>query len=137
MPEKPVYKCGPMGFLPINEPAWDFISKSRGKEVALILKRERNLNFHRKGWALLNTIFDAQEQYEDPEQLRLALTIAAGHVDYIKLLDGGVTLYPKSWAFDKMSEEEFEHLYNRMIDEGLKLLPGEPWLASEKILGFA
>jgi len=76
----------------------------------------RNLKFHKKYFSLVNALFDMQERYDDPQVFRKLLTVAAGHFDNVMLPNGRSILMPKSIAFEKMPEDEFEGFYSKTID---------------------
>jgi len=82
------------------------------------IKRQRNYKLLQKAHVLARFAFDCQEQFDDYEQFRKAMTIEAGHSHYETLLDGRVVEIADSWAFENMTEDTFERLYADMI-EGL------------------
>ena len=123
MLELPIYEKQGRMFRPMNPPAVLFLEKTKPYELVVLQSRQqRNLQLHRKAFALLNIIFEAQEKYDTPEQLRLAMTVHAGYVKQIEVGDITV-LISESWAFDnkEMTPERFEVLYSSMIDFGVGL----------------
>lgn len=76
----------------------------------------RNLKFHKKYFALINLVFQNQEQYDNVDILRRDITIDAGfyteHVD----IWGEVRKEAESISFAKMEEHTFSDLYSRTID---------------------
>lgn len=133
-----IYEKSGRVFRPISPPAILFFEKTKPFElVVLESRKQRNLQFHRKAFALLNIVFNAQEKYETPEQLRLAMTVYAGYVKQIEVNDTTV-LIPESWAFDnkEMTPERFETLYSSMIDFGAGL-SGISEKELREIVGFA
>ena len=102
-------------------------------------KRARNYNFHKKFFALLRFLFEHWQpgELQDPrwkgvkpqksfERFRKDITILAGFYEATYRIDGSVRIEAKDISFGKMSEEEFEELYQRVIDVGLqKILPGD------------
>ena len=115
-----------------------------GDTLACDIKQERNYVFHSKAMKLVRTVHDALPdpdvaQLDDGrivqpqknfEATRAYLTIAAGYYDVIGLPNGKVRLEPKSWAFNKMTEVEFEEFYQRLIDAALEALP-DTWSQAE------
>jgi len=83
-------------------------------EVEIIKKR--NINFHKKFFALLNMVFDNQEQYSNLDHLRHDLIIEAGFYEIRHGLHGEELKEAKSISFASMDEIEFSELYNRVID---------------------
>jgi len=138
MLELPIYEKNGRMFRPMNPPAVLFLEKTKPFELVVLKSRQqRNLQFHRKAFALLNVVFEAQEKYDTPEQLRLAMTLAAGYVTQFEI-DEKTVLIPESWAFDnkEMTPERFESLYSSMIDFGVAL-SGISERQLRKILEFA
>lgn len=84
--------------------------------------KKRNVKFHRKFFALLNLVFENQEQYNNIEHLRKDLTISAGYYDLRHNFQGVEIVEPKSISFAKMDELEFIEFYNRIIDVVVKWL---------------
>jgi len=96
------------------------------KPIEYEYKNKRNYEFHKKYFALLNMVFENQEQYSNIDHLRRYLTIDAGFYDVTTNLQGIETKEPKSISFTNMDETEFNEYYNRVIDVIVK------WLGIEK-----
>jgi hypothetical protein len=79
------------------------------------IKRKRNIDFHRKMFALYNLCFDNQEVFDNIDDLRRYLTCKAGFYNRIKTPDGEM-IAPKSIQFNKMDNIEFSKLYQATID---------------------
>ena len=100
--------------IPLNEP------------IDFEFTKKRNYKFHKKFFALLNLVFENQEQYTNIEHLRKDLTISAGFYD-LRYNFEGVELYePKSISFANMDENEFQEFYSKIIDVVVK------WLGIDK-----
>lgn len=84
--------------------------------VEVELKKPRNIKFHRKYFALLNTIFEQQEKYTNRNHFRTDLQIRAGHYDEHITDQGEVIYMPKSISFASMDEHAFSDLYNNVLD---------------------
>ncbi len=97
-----------------------------GEPVRVTLKRVRNYKFHRKYFALLNLAFDYWEPPENHvgeknfDRFRKDCIILAGFYERYVRLDGSTRVEAKSISFAKMSEDEFEDLYNKTIDVIIK-----------------
>ena len=78
--------------------------------------KPRNYRFHKKFFALVNMVFDNQEQYTNIKHLRKDLTIESGFYDTRYDLHGNQVLEAKSISFANMDEIEFNELYNRFVD---------------------
>lgn len=100
--------------IPLNEP------------IVYNWTKPRNLKFHKKFFALLNLVFDNQEQYTSIEHLRKDLTVAAGFYDVRYNFEGVEIHEAKSISFAKMDDNEFSEYYNRIVDVVVK------WLGIDK-----
>lgn len=97
----------------------------RGEVLRFTARRPRNLGHHRKFFALLQLVYENQEQYADREELRRALLIEAGHFDDVRLLDGTTVRTAKSISFSAMDQSAFEAVYDGVLAVVLaKVLPG-------------
>ena len=73
-------------------------------------REPRSGPFHRRFFAMVNAAFEAQERFDDPEQFRLWLTVGAGFCDFLPHKDRGVVAIPKSIAYDKLEQGEFQEV---------------------------
>lgn len=92
---------------------YDNYSKIPNDEVFEIeYKKKRNINFHRKYFALLNLFFDNTEYFVSLDHVRAVVLIHTGHTEEIvNPKTGEINLIPKSIQFSKMDEIEFSKLY--------------------------
>jgi hypothetical protein len=84
--------------------------------VSCKITKPRNIKFHRKFFGLINLVFQNQEIYNNPEHLREELTKKAGFYEVYTNHLGVLNYKAKSISFVKMSQEEFEYLYDRFLD---------------------
>ena len=122
----------PTGALvPADSQSADYLRKHKvGQGFKASVTRARNIQFHRKFFALLNYAFDAWEPKEklykgkpvakNFNQFRADITILAGYYETAIRMDGTVRVTPKSIAFHQMNEDEFSELYSAVIDVLLK-----------------
>lgn len=128
-----------------------------GQGVRVKVTRARNVQFHKKWFALLGVAFDAWSERMPPvhvvagravkpsrERFRKDITVLAGHFDPVWNIDGDMRLEPRSIAFANMEQDEFDRLYSRTIDVILsKILPDTGWTeerlreAAEAVMEFA
>jgi len=112
---------------PADQQAVDYVSKLKlGQPVKATIVRPRNIQFHKKYFALLQVAFDAWEppakQYKGEvvqknfKQFRRDIVILSGHYETAYTLKGEVRLTPKSISFANMDEDEFEALYSATIN---------------------
>jgi hypothetical protein len=78
--------------------------------------RARNSMHNRKMFAILNMYFDNQDKYTNVSIARQILTIKAGFVEWVDGNNGIKYPFAKSWAFDKMGQEEFSKMYDAIIE---------------------
>ncbi len=96
---------------------YDKIKKLKvGEEYQCEIKRPRNLEFHRKFFALINMVFENQEHYNNPERLRKDLIIEAGFYEEWVDFQGTIQREAKSISFASMKQEEFDEMYSNVID---------------------
>lgn len=88
--------------------------------------RPRNYKFHRKFFAMINVGYEAWEPPEllykglkaekNPDRFRADCIVQAGFYDVVANLNGEVRVEPKSIAFGKMEEDEFEKVYSAVAN---------------------
>ena len=90
--------------IPLNEP------------ITYEWRKPRNYEFNKKFFALLNLVYENQDQFNNIERMRKQLTIKAGFYDTFFDIDGVEQKEALSISFAKMDEAEFSDLYSRFID---------------------
>lgn len=86
--------------------------------VPVRLLRERNLESLALYWRVLERVVEATGRWRSAEELHLALKIATGRIEEVKLITGRRVLVPESVAFDQMSQDEF----TRYFDAAMRVL---------------
>lgn len=112
---------------PVDEAAERvFRGLGQGEIVTVELKRERNIQNHRRLFAMLQIVLENQEQYASIDDLLDAMKIAIGHVKTLEV--GGVLVkIPKSISFAALDEDAFmAEVY----------WPGCNWVITEVIPGL-
>ena len=100
--------------------------------------KPRNYRFHKKYFALLSLAFDNQEDYEEFQHFRDAVTMQAGWYDSHMSLSGNLVFKPKSISFSKMDDCEFSKIYSKTINVILKyIMAGSTQDEIEKVLNFS
>lgn len=117
------------GLVPLYDDDYDEKRKLKvGQTYECEVKVTRNVRFLRKAFALLNAAWSLMDEgqmaaWRSKEGFRDYLTVAAGFYNvYWNPRLGQFVEVPKSWAFDKMSEDEFSSLYERMKDVIFRVL---------------
>lgn len=123
-----------------------------GKVIDVEYSFPRNIQFHRKWFALLKIGFEnwnpgeINNQYGTPEKnfdrFRKDVTILAGYYHVVVRLDGSTRVEADSVSFGSMDEAQFKELYSKTIDVLLKRVYDNSMSAEElddlvdKFLGF-
>lgn len=109
-----------------------------GDSVECTVKRPRNVQFHRKFFALINMVYQNQPEdktIENFDYLRKYLTKRSGHYEAIETPTG--TIYEaKSISFASMDDYEFSKLYSDMIDTIVKIYKWEKSDILENVQDF-
>jgi hypothetical protein len=98
----------------------------RGEVFVCKRVAKRNIKLHRKFFGLVGIAFEnlpEQYQFANADHLREELIIASGFYEIRKNFNGVERKVAKSVSFDSMpSDDEFEILYNRVLDLVCRLL---------------
>lgn len=87
-----------------------------GSEYKADIRKARNPDHHRKGFALINLIHDNQERYENLEDTLTELKLKSGWYKQHVRLSGEVVYIPKSISFADMDQTSFEEFYDRVLE---------------------
>lgn len=112
------------GLKPLYDKDYDEKKKLKiGETYEATIRLVRNLDFHRKYFSLINCAWEYQnekvtEHFHDNQKLfRKTVEMAAGWCDTIYSISRKEWIEtPKSIAFDKMDNDEFTELYERVKD---------------------
>jgi hypothetical protein len=100
------------------------LAMKHGEVVTATIRRTRNGAHHRKFFALLKVVYDAQDRYATMEHLLDAIKIATGHYEIITITKGREVYKPKSIAFANMGQAAFEQFYDKVVQVVVtKILP--------------
>ena len=84
-------------------------------------------------WSVLEKVVEATGRWRTSQELHLALKVATGHIDIVRLVDGRMVKVPQSTAFDAMTQDEAQAYYDaafRVIcDEVMGGMPVEELLS--------
>lgn len=113
----------PRGLVPLGDDDYDEKKKLKlGQTYSVEIKIARNVDFHRKYFALISYAWEflneqETERFRTKENFRKYVEVAAGHCDVIfhPRLQEYVEI-PKSISFGKMDNAEFSDLYQRVKD---------------------
>ena len=103
------------GLTEADHRAWSrFIRKIKalptGGTVSFEHRFPRSPKFHRLHFAMLGVVFDNQEQFANPEDLRKWIEVGAGHCRFVPGPKGRVVALPLSINYESLDDAEFyEH----------------------------
>ena len=101
------------GFLPLYDIDKDVADKIPLMEENLFeIKRVRNSKHHRKYFSMVKMCFDNQDEFSEIDTFRKVNEMRAGYYEIVNT-DKGVMHWPKSIAFEKLDQTDFEELYNK------------------------
>ena len=143
MPEFFMIKELGQKLVPDDDHARSYLKRIKaGEPVLVVVRKPRNVKFHRKFFALLNVAFENQDRYDDFEAFRKEVTMRAGQWEEHKHVTGTVSYTAKSIAFHNMDDLAFGELYQKAITAIIEhFMPGmdpdELSRAVDEVLGFA
>jgi hypothetical protein len=101
------------GLFPLDAKAAALIHKlPQRTPVAVRIDRRRSAVQNAMYWSVLEHVVAATGRWRTPEELHIALKVATGHVDPVRLIDGRMILVPQSIGFDHMSQDEAQAYYD-------------------------
>lgn len=114
--------CTPSGLKPMYDEDFDQKKKLKvGSVYEATINEMRNVAFHRKYFSLINLSWEylneKQRRFfkENIDAFRKTVEVAAGHYEPVYSIARQSWLeVPKSIAFDKLSEADFEQLYEKV-----------------------
>ena len=75
----------------------------------------RNKKLHGLHFVMIGKVFDRQEQFEDPEELRKWLYVGAGFCNFYPGPSGRMVAIPKSINWKSIDDEEMSKVHNDVI----------------------
>ena len=109
------------GLVPANDDDYDIKKKLKIGAVYEISVREyRNYEFHKKYFALINCAWEYLSEnqvdfFKTAYTFRKTMEVASGHAERVYSIEKREWQdVPKSIAFDKLSQSDFQDLYDRV-----------------------
>lgn len=134
------------GLIPFADEDRDKLAKIKtGSPVKVEITQMRNPLFHKKFFALVKFLFDiwsesvprkrykGEEVQPSMDRFRKDLTILAGFFTAHYNIRGEVRLEAESISFARMSQEDFEALYSKVIDVALEKVLNRPDLTPDRV----
>lgn len=113
----------PLGLKPLYDEDLDEKKKLKlGEVYQADIRLVRNLQFHKKAFALLNLSWQylperTQNGFRSIDGFRSYITVAAGYYEvYFNPRLRDFVEVPRSWAFDSMDNAEFTTFYEKIKD---------------------
>lgn len=117
----------PGGMLvPCDEPSREVVARWKlGQGVTATVRRFRNLQHHRKFFALLTVIAENSDTFDNTDKALAGVKLAAGHVDWIPHpATGELVPVPRSISFASMDQSGFDLFWDRALSAVIKhILP--------------
>lgn len=125
------------GFIPVYDSDMDEKKKLKLDEVySLDYKPERNYQFHKKFMALCKLGCENSKKVTMPfDSYRKYATIKAGYANVYKT-PKGYFVEAQSIAFDKMDEQQFQEVYNRVLDFIMIDTGADKQFIEKNLIGF-
>lgn len=99
---------------PADERSDDYLKKiKQGQWFSIDIRKPRNLQHHRKFWALMNLISENLDNVT-PEILCDVIKIRTGHAKIVKTKKGEIAV-PLSLNFSKMDQIAFDDFYDKAV----------------------
>lgn len=115
------------GLVPCDDNDYEEKKKLKlGDVYQITISRPRNYEFHKKYFALINCAWEClsekqTEFFKDINNFRKTMELAAGHSEMVYSINRKEFIEQVlSIAFDKMDNDQFQDLYNRVFDVILK-----------------
>ena len=103
--------------IPNCKDAEDWLKSTKLDQGVLIdPRRPRNIQHHRKLFALLNLAVDNWPVETTTDALLGLIKIKTGHTTPIQSADGTIHHIPKSINFESMNQDEFSPFYDKSIN---------------------
>ena len=100
---------------PADEQSEDWLRKiTNGEYIMVEARKPRNIQHHRKLFALLNLVCENIDQPMTTEMLLGIIKLRTGYCDVMQTAKGEVAL-PKSIAFESMDQMQFSKFYDAAV----------------------
>ena len=101
------------GMQPVDETGEEALRRfGLGETFSCEVKKPRNIQFHRKFFAMLNIIYKQQDYYKSTDHLLAACKLSIGHFEVIRTKKDEYRL-PMSISFAAMDDLQFANFYDR------------------------
>ena len=118
---KSVFKKTKEGIFPIDEGSMTLFDKIPNDSFVFVeFIKKRNYENHKRFFAMIATIYDMQEHFDNQDIFRKHILMTAGHFEEVVILnpktdETTIQYWPKSINFETMGEVEFIDLFKKCI----------------------
>lgn len=95
---------------------WLLNKAEPGEFVELQTRRARSGPFHRRHFAIEQSVFEAQERFTVFDQYMYWIKVGAGWVTWAAGPKGGVVPIPRSVSYAETDEDEFQQFHEQVIE---------------------
>lgn len=86
-----------------------------GDTLTFSYRLPRSPGFHKRHFKILAAVFNQQDQFDDPDNLRKWLEVGAGFCDLVPGPHGKPVAMPRSIAWDRLEQAEFEWHHTQVM----------------------
>lgn len=86
-----------------------------GDTLSFSFALPRSPRMHRYHFGLLGAFFDAQEVFDDQDEMRKWIEVGAGFCSFLPGPDGQLVAVPKSIAWEKLEESDFREHHLKVV----------------------
>ncbi|MEJ2897580.1 hypothetical protein [Bordetella avium] len=109
------------GLTPFDDRAYSRFKKKLGllrpgDTISFEHRFPRSPKFHRLHFALLGAIFDNQDQFVSPEDLRKWVEVGAGHCRFVPGPKGRLVALPLSISYESLDDAEFYDHHIKVVE---------------------
>ena len=72
--------------------------------------------FHRRFFAIVNSLFEAQDAFKDIDMFRKWLEVSAGYAKFVPMQSGEICAIPDSISYDRLDQSEFQEISEKIFD---------------------
>lgn len=86
-----------------------------GKDILIRIWKPRNIEQHRKLFAILRTVVNNSETYNNVEELLVVVKLAVGYATVVQDWEGNYVRQAKSISVASMPQDEFARFFPRAV----------------------
>ena len=91
------------------------VELTREESITFTWREPRSQKFHKRHFAMIAVLFEAQEQFDDQDNFRKWLEVGAGYCKYVPGPKGKMVALPDSISYEKLDQAEFEPIHESVF----------------------